>query len=88
MYGKYTTLFAIVILYKLKTLNGWTDTSFNDLLELLHDMLPENNVLLNSTYSAKRFLRKFDLKYQRIDACVNDYFLFRGEKAEMNVCPK
>ncbi|KAL5578957.1 hypothetical protein UlMin_011399 [Ulmus minor] len=86
--GKYTKLSAIVVLYKLKNLNGWTDTSFNDLLELLHDMLPANNVLLNSMYSAKRFLRKFDLKYQRIDACVNDCCLFRGEKAEMNVCPK
>ncbi|KAL5545009.1 hypothetical protein UlMin_008793 [Ulmus minor] len=54
--GKYTRLSAIVVLYKLKNLNGWIDTSFNDLLEILHDMLLENNVLLNSMYSAKRFL--------------------------------
>ncbi|KAL5546473.1 hypothetical protein UlMin_006160 [Ulmus minor] len=73
--GKYTKLSAILILYKLKNLNGWTDTSFNDLLELLHDMLPENNVLLNSTYSAKRFLRKFDLKYQK-DRCLCERLLF------------
>ena len=85
---KYTKLSAIVALYKLKNLNGWTDTSFNGLLDLLQDMLPANNVLLNSMYSVKRFLRKFDLKYQKIDACVNDCCLFRGEKAELNVCPK
>ena len=51
-------------------------------------MLPANNVLLNSMYSVKRFLRKFDLKYQKIYAFVNDCCLFRGEKAELNVCPK
>ena len=47
----YTKFLAIVALYKLKNVNGWSDRSFTSLLELLHDVLPENNVLLNSMYS-------------------------------------
>ncbi|KAL5565131.1 hypothetical protein UlMin_028295 [Ulmus minor] len=85
---KYTKLSAIVVLYKLKNVNGWSDRSFTSLLELLHDVLPENNVLLNSMYSVKRFLSRFDLRYEKIDACPNDCCLFRGEKKKIDVCPK
>ncbi|KAL5562796.1 hypothetical protein UlMin_032543 [Ulmus minor] len=62
---KYTKLSAIVVLYKLKNVNGWSDRSFTSLLELLHDVLPENNVLLNSMYSVKRFLSRFDLMHRK-----------------------
>ncbi|KAL5574621.1 hypothetical protein UlMin_016320 [Ulmus minor] len=73
---KYTKLSAIVALYKLKNVNGWSDRSFTSLLELLHDVLPENNVLLNSMYSVKRFFSRFDWRYEKIDACPNDCCLF------------
>ncbi|XP_021775521.1 uncharacterized protein LOC110739374 [Chenopodium quinoa] len=42
---KYTRLSAILKLYNLKAGHGWTDTSFNMLLELVKDMLPKDNVL-------------------------------------------
>ena len=73
---KYTKMSAIVTLYKLKKVYGWSDTSFTGLLELLHDVLLNRNVLLRLMYSVKRFLRRFDLKYEKIDACLNDYCLF------------
>ncbi|KAL5564647.1 hypothetical protein UlMin_027811 [Ulmus minor] len=85
---KYTKLSAIVALYKLKKVNGWSDTSFTGLLELLHDILPEKNVLLKSMYLVRRFLRRFDLKYEKIDACLNDCCLFWGENADIDTCPK
>ncbi|XP_062100363.1 uncharacterized protein LOC133806259 [Humulus lupulus] len=85
---KYTKLSSIVALYRLKNLNGWTDKIFTMLLELLCDMFPKNNVLPDSMYSVRKFLRNFDLKYEKIDACINDCCLFRKEKAKMDVCPK
>ncbi|TYK17902.1 uncharacterized protein E5676_scaffold306G001840 [Cucumis melo var. makuwa] len=53
LYGgctKYTKMSAVVALYKLKTFNGWSDTSFTSLLGLLHDMLPMDNVISRSIY--------------------------------------
>ena len=50
-------LSAIVSLFRLKTKNGWSDKSFNDLLETLPEMLPEDNVLHTSLYEVKKFLR-------------------------------
>nr|ABB47328.1 transposon protein, putative, CACTA, En/Spm sub-class [Oryza sativa Japonica Group] len=51
---KYTRLSAVLELMKLKTSNGWTDTSFTKLLDMLSDMLPEGNMLAKSTYEAKK----------------------------------
>ncbi|KAG7537639.1 Transposase-associated domain [Arabidopsis suecica] len=45
---KHSKLSAIVTLYRIKTKNGWSDKSFNDLLESLPAMLPEDNVLHTS----------------------------------------
>lgn len=47
------------------------------MLEELPKMLPENNVLHTSMYDVKKFLRSFDMGYQKIHACVNDCCLFR-----------
>ena len=56
-------LSAIVSLFRLKTKNGWSDKSFNDLLETLPEMLPEDNVLHTSLYEVKKFLRSYDMGY-------------------------
>ena len=39
-------------------------------------------------YLVRRFLRRFDLKYEKIDACLNDCCLFWGENADIDTCPK
>jgi hypothetical protein len=41
---------------KLKAINGWTDTSFSALLELLTKVLPKPNGLPSSTYQAKKII--------------------------------
>ena len=51
---KYTKLSAVFKLFNLKAKNGWSETSFNSLLELLGDMLPENNELPVSTYLVRK----------------------------------
>ena len=85
---KYMKMSAIVALYKLKNVYGWSDTSFTGLLELLRDVLPDINILLRLMYSVKRFLRRFDLKYEKIDACLNDCCLFWGRNSDIDTCPK
>ncbi|KAJ0031795.1 hypothetical protein Pint_14233 [Pistacia integerrima] len=86
--AKYTKMFAIVALYKHKVMNGWTDNSFDGLLEMLGDMLLEHNVILKSIYSVRKFIKEFDLGYDKIHACVNDCCLFRKEIKNLQSCPK
>uniref|UniRef100_A0A1J3JNP1 Transposase-associated domain-containing protein n=1 Tax=Noccaea caerulescens TaxID=107243 RepID=A0A1J3JNP1_NOCCA len=84
----HSKLSAIVSLFRLKTQNGWSDKSFNDLLETLPEMLPEDNVLHTSLYEVKKFLKSFDMGYEKIHACVNDFCLFRKKYKKLDNCPK
>ncbi|XP_062111807.1 uncharacterized protein LOC133823196 [Humulus lupulus] len=84
---KYTKLSSIVALYKLKTTNGWCNKSFDELLRLLNDMLPLDNMIPKSMYEVRKFLRLFDLGYEKIHACVNDCCLFRKDKENLQECP-
>ncbi|XP_048596428.1 uncharacterized protein LOC106359135 [Brassica napus] len=84
----HSKLSAIVSLFRLKTQNGWSDKSFNDLLETLPEMLPEENVLHTSLYDVKKFLKSFDMGYEKIHACVNDCCLFRKRFKKLEKCPK
>ncbi|KAI5435130.1 hypothetical protein KIW84_021816 [Lathyrus oleraceus] len=68
--------------------NGWSDKSFTELLALLKDMLPEDNVLPNRTYETKKMLCSIGMSYDKIHACPNDCVLFRNEYASLNECPK
>ncbi|XP_042446385.1 uncharacterized protein LOC122031324 [Zingiber officinale] len=84
----YTKLSAIVTLYNFKSTNGHTDNSFNELLKILGDMLPEKNTLPKDVYSMRKLLKPFDLGYEKIHACPNDCCLFRKELKDLDLCPK
>ena len=51
----FTRLSTMLRLMNLKAMNGWTDKSFTELLQLLKDMLPEGNTLPNQNYEAKKY---------------------------------
>ncbi|XP_075507555.1 uncharacterized protein LOC142544385 [Primulina tabacum] len=84
----YTKLSASVTLYNYKSTNGHTDSSFNELLKILGDMLPEKTTLPQNVNSMKKLLKPFDLGYEKIHACPNDCCLFRKELKELDSCPK
>jgi hypothetical protein len=47
---EHTMLWMMLELLKLKASNGWSDTSFSTLLELLTKVLSKSNGLPSSTY--------------------------------------
>lgn len=86
--SKFTRMSAVLKLYNIKARNGWSDKSFTDLLTLLIDMLPKDNVLPSRNYEAKKMLCSIGMSYEKIHACPNDCILFRNEYASLNECPK
>src|ERR1051325_465661 len=85
---KFTRLSVVLKLYNLKAGNGWWDKSFTELLALMKDMLPEDNVLHNRTYEVKKMLYSIGMRYDKIHACPKNCVLFRNEYASLNECPK
>lgn len=83
---KYIRLLTIVTLYKHKTIHGLSDKGFNELLEIVRDMVPYPNTLPDLMYSTKKLLKTFDLGYEKIHACVNDCCLFRKDLESLDTC--
>jgi Transposase family tnp2 len=77
---KFSKISVVFKLYNLKAKNGWSDKSFTSLLQLLGEMLPENNVLPDSTYGAKKLLCPLSMEVKIINACPNDCILYLGAK--------
>ncbi|XP_050258987.1 uncharacterized protein LOC126703983 [Quercus robur] len=84
---KFSIFSAIVVLFQLKTLCGWTNKSFTMLLQLLMDMLPSNAKLPKDHYEAKKIVRDLGLGYEKIHACPNDCMLFWKENVNLEACP-
>jgi len=82
----FTRLSAMLALVNLKARFGWSDRSFTELLVLLKNMLPNDNMLSKSHYEAKKILCPVGMKYQKIHACPNDCILYRNEIVEMRIC--
>ncbi|XP_071687302.1 uncharacterized protein [Rutidosis leptorrhynchoides] len=82
----FSKLSAVIQLVNLKSNNGWSDTSFTSLFELLNKMLPEGNELPVSIYQAKKLMCPMGLEIQRIHACPNDCMLYRNEDKDLHQC--
>jgi len=70
-----TRLSVVLRLMNLKAINGWTDKSFTELLQLLKDMLSEGNTLM-------------DVEYKKIHAISNDYILYIKDFELLKSCPR
>lgn len=64
------------------------DKCFTKLFELLKDMPPECNKLLNHNHEAKKILSPMGLDYVKIHTCCNDRILYKNKYEQMNECPR
>ena len=71
----------------LKARHGWSDTSFNDLLERLADSYPEGNKVPANTYRAKKMIRPVAMTLKKFHACPNHCILYRGKYENLQSCP-
>ena len=84
---KFSILSGVLKLFGVKAKHRWTDTSFTDLLEAVHEMLPTDNGLPISLYQAKKMMCPTDLEVERIHACPNDCILYRDTYENIHRCP-
>jgi hypothetical protein len=68
---EHTLLWMTLELLKLKASNGWSDSIFSALLELLTKELQKPNRLPTSTYLAKKIICPLTLGVEKNHACPN-----------------
>ncbi|XP_042437085.1 uncharacterized protein LOC122023056 [Zingiber officinale] len=71
----FTKLSFTIRLYLLKCLHGWSNASFNALLVLLRESMPQLNIP-DSLNKTRGMIRDLGLDYKKIDACPNDCMLY------------
>jgi hypothetical protein len=85
---EHTVLWMTLELLKQKKSNGWSDSSFSALLELLSKVLPKPNSLPTSTYLANKIICVLTLGEEKIHACSNHCILYRKEHKFKDQCPR
>ncbi|XP_059428281.1 uncharacterized protein LOC132162018 [Corylus avellana] len=83
---EYTKFTAIVDLYNLKCMSGWSNNSFTLLLEKLSKMLPPNASLPSNTYQVKKYMKELGLGYEKILVCRNGCMLFWKDNENLENC--
>ncbi|XP_062075870.1 uncharacterized protein LOC133779997 [Humulus lupulus] len=66
---------------------GWTNKSFDLLLDLLWKAFPKDNKIPRSYYEAKKMLRDLVLGYETIHVCEFDCALYWKENKNAERCP-
>ncbi|XP_040364563.1 uncharacterized protein LOC121050060 [Rosa chinensis] len=67
-------------------LSGWTNKSFDLLLELLKSSYPDGVSLPDSFYKAQKLTADLGFTYKTWDACPNNCMLFRNEDEKLKKC--
>ncbi|XP_021985970.1 uncharacterized protein LOC110882197 [Helianthus annuus] len=81
----FSKLSFIVRLLLFKTLHGLSNVAFDDLLQLLQEMIPEAKLPPSFT-QAKKVIKDLGLDYKKIPACPNDCMLYWKEYEHTEVC--
>ncbi|XP_074355922.1 uncharacterized protein LOC141695584 [Apium graveolens] len=82
---KFSRLSFLIRLYNWKCLNGITETTFSEIIELLKEVVPEIR-FPKSFNSAKTTIKDLGLNYVKIHACPNDCMLYWGENEKEVKC--
>ncbi|GLT67457.1 hypothetical protein SLA2020_397670 [Shorea laevis] len=84
---KHSKLGAIVHLYNMKCMGGWSNTIFTSLLEFINQLLGTDKLFLpNSTYEAKKYMKDLGLGYEKIPACRDGCMIFWKETENLAAC--
>ncbi|XP_076945935.1 uncharacterized protein LOC143617181 [Bidens hawaiensis] len=84
---KFSSLDFLAKLMHIKVKNKWTNSSLDELFELLQSSYLEGNKIPASHYDAKKTLKKIGMGYESIDVCKNDCAFFWAEHQSLQNCP-
>jgi hypothetical protein len=85
---KVTMVAFMTRLMAIKSKFFFSNNSYNELLKLIGDVLPNPNKLPKDMYHSKKLIKGLGIYYEKIDVCRNNCMLFWKEHKEENKCLK
>ncbi|XVE92524.1 hypothetical protein REPUB_Repub01dG0104600 [Reevesia pubescens] len=83
---KHSKLSFILDLFHKKCMNGWSNKSFQGLLNTLRETFPGGDKLPKSSYEVKKLIGELGLSYEKIHACPNNCMLFWKDNINDSMC--
>ncbi|KAF6160082.1 hypothetical protein GIB67_025745 [Kingdonia uniflora] len=84
---EHTRLAVVVMFLSMKSRYEIFNECFTKLLGYVKGILPDDNTLLNRTYTTKKLVKSSRMECQIIQACRNDCILYWRENVDKDSCP-
>lgn len=84
--SNHSQLSLIARLITLKSENGLSEKCYDEIAELIKEVVPENNSVTKNFYETKRLLRGMGLPVEIIDYCRNNCMIFWGNDQDLDEC--
>ncbi|XP_015160874.1 uncharacterized protein [Solanum tuberosum] len=70
----------------IKIENNMSQRGYNQMMQLLKEALPEDNMVLDSYYQTKKLVRSLGLPVEKIDCCESGCMLYWGDDEHLTCC--
>ncbi|WVZ51547.1 hypothetical protein U9M48_002684 [Paspalum notatum var. saurae] len=85
---KVSLLAFVTRLIAIKSKYFFSNNCFNDLVQLIRDVLPQPHKLRNDMYQCKRLTKALSMGYEKIDMCPDGCMLFCDDHVDEKKCLK
>ncbi|KAL3631138.1 hypothetical protein CASFOL_024122 [Castilleja foliolosa] len=83
---KHTLLSFVSRLMNIKAENNISQKCYNQLSDLIREILPKDNLVPLNFYESKKLLRGIGLPMEKIDCCRNNCMIYWGQDLELDAC--
>ncbi|WVZ95184.1 hypothetical protein U9M48_040981 [Paspalum notatum var. saurae] len=70
----------------IKSKHNISNSCFNDITELVSEVIPSDHKLPKNLYFAKKMMAGLGMKYKKIDVCPSNCMLFWRENGKLSTC--
>jgi predicted DNA binding CopG/RHH family protein len=81
-----TVLQAVTRLMAMKSKYSFSNNCYNDIVELIIDLIPSNHNMPKDFYHCKKIVASHGMNYQKIDSCEDNCMLFWKEHEKTTYC--
>lgn len=82
----HSQLSLVARLMSLKSENNMSQKCFDQVTELMKEIVPENNLVSENFYSTKKLLRGMGLPVEKIDCCLHGCMIYWNEDKDLHSC--
>ena len=82
----HSKLSTVARLLNIKSEHHISERAYDDIYQLMSELLPSDHVMIDSFYSTKKFVQGLGLPVEKIHCCINGCMIYWGDDSELARC--